>query len=378
MGGCIALIHTHPSGLLEHSEQDDREEAKLFQTAFTRVHGSTVHGSLVLTDREAITGRVWTESGYYQSDVVRVVGDRIRFFYIDNDPETHPSAFDRQVRAFGAAMQALLKRLRIGVVGAGGTGSCVTEQLIRLGVGNLVIVDGDNFDESNINRVYGSVIGDHEASKVSIAERNGIRIGLDTKVEPIAKHVVYASVIEELKTCDIVFGCTDDELGRSILNRLAIWYGIPVFDMGVKIDSSDGRIKAVEGRVTHLHPGAACLFCRNRISATNVYAESVSLTDPSRAAELRKEGYIPDLAEPAPAVIAFTTEVAATAISEMLHKLTGFRGAERRSTEVILLIDRTTHRANRVSATESCWCANPRKWCRGDARPLLDLVWKPE
>ena len=41
--------------------------------------------------------------------------------------------FDRQVRAFGADIQELLATLRIGIVGNGGTGSPVAEQLIRLG-----------------------------------------------------------------------------------------------------------------------------------------------------------------------------------------------------------------------------------------------------
>ena len=74
-------------------------------------------------------------------------------------------------------------------------------------------------------------------------------------------------MLEEFRTCDAIFGCTDDEWGRSLLTRLAIYYAIPVFDMGVKIDSEDGIIRSINGRVTTLLPGTACLYCRGRITA---------------------------------------------------------------------------------------------------------------
>jgi tRNA A37 threonylcarbamoyladenosine dehydratase len=65
----------------------------------------------------------------------------------------HTRFFDRQVRAFGTDVQKLLKRLRIGMVGVGGTGSAVAEQIIRLGVGSVLAADGEAFEASKVNRV---------------------------------------------------------------------------------------------------------------------------------------------------------------------------------------------------------------------------------
>src|SRR5262249_4238908 len=150
----------------------------------------------------------------------------------------------RQVKAFGPLIQRLLSRLRVGIVGVGGTGSCVLEQLVRLGVGTLMISDGEAFESSNVNRVYGSRVVDDTIAKVKIAQRLAADIGLGTRIDLVDKPISYQSALKKFRDCDLVFGCTDDELGRSLLNSFAVYYYVPVFDMGVKIDSEDGLIRS--------------------------------------------------------------------------------------------------------------------------------------
>ena len=180
------------------------------------------------------------------------------------------------------------------------------------------------------------------------------------------------------RECDIIFGCTDEEWGRSLLSRLSIYYGIPVFDIGVKIDSDRGRIRSIQGRVTTLLPGAACLFCRGRITAERIAIESQRATDPDSAAQRVREGYAPELEDPAPAVISFTTTVAASSVSELLHRLTGFMGEDRTSTELLHLFDASSIRRNSKLPLAGCFCAHRSSWMRGDVRPLLDTSWRPE
>ena len=172
--------------------------------------------------------------------------------------------------------------------------------------------------------------------------------------------------------CDVVFGCTDKELPRAILVQLVLRYSIPVFDLGVLIDSHDGTISGVYGRVTTLLAGEACLFCRGRISAETIRVEALSDTDRQSQA---RDGYAPELQEPAPAVIAFTSATASAAVSEFLHRLTGFMGPERQSSEVLLALDQSRIRTNRLEPRENCMCGNQELWGRGDAQPYLDMVW---
>jgi molybdopterin/thiamine biosynthesis adenylyltransferase len=230
----------------------------------------------------------------------------------------------------------------------------------------------------NLTRVHGSERVQVGGKKVRVVEAHAQRIGLGTSVIPVERPITFRSAAEVLKKCEVVFGCTDDQWGRSILTRLALYYYIPVFDKGVKIDSEHGSIRSVQGRVTTLLPGAACLFCRRRLDANAVASESIAASDPAAAEGLRREGYIPELEGSVPAVISFTTMLASWAICELLHKLTGFMGDARASTEALFLFDQSRMRTHSTPPDPNCLCADHSKIGRGDCEPLLDLTWPPE
>ena len=280
------------------------------------------------------------------------------------------------MRAFGAEIQQLLATLHIGIVGNGGTGSAVAEQLIRLGVGRLSLFEGQTLDASNVTRVYGSRLADVDRPKIEIIERLAKEIGFGTEVTVFPNHITNSETAKALRDCDVIFGCTDDEWGRSILSKLAIDYYIPVFDMGVKIDSKDGSIVSVQGRVTTLLPGAACLFCRGRITAEGVRAQVIESCNPEQAEELRRQQYAPELQGNAPAVIAFTSALASTAVSELLHRLTGFMGPDRVSSEVIHFFDQSRMRTNNLLPALDCYCGDKERLGLGDQQPFLGMLWQ--
>lgn len=59
----------------------------------------------------------------------------------------------------GRFVQQTLGALRVGIVGCGGTGSAVAEQLVRLGVPHLTLIDADTLTESNVTRVSVRAVG---------------------------------------------------------------------------------------------------------------------------------------------------------------------------------------------------------------------------
>lgn len=374
---CFVLVHSHPVGYPAHSPQDDNEEASLFRSAYVRIHSpELVHASIVISQPNKPVGRVWLENGSTEPiSRIRVIGRRFAFFDPDEQALIDISLFDRQILAFGEHVQILLSRLHIGIVGLGGTGSSVCEQLARLGVGRLTMCDPQNFESTNINRVYGSRREDEGIPKSEIAERSISGIGVGTQVEALQGRITELAIAEKFKDCDMIFGCTDDEWGRSILSKIAIMYMIPVFDMGVEVDSEAETIKSVRGRVTTLMPGSACLFCRAAITPNVIQAEILQAIDPGEYERRRQEGYVPGLQGNAPAVIMFTSSVAAAAISEMLHRFTGYMGPLHESTEVILRFDESKISTNSKPARPECWCVDRTTWGRGDVDPFLDLTW---
>lgn len=373
---CLVFVHSHPAGCAEFSPADDVQEPPLFRTAYTRIGGEGPHASLVLPHNGDPIARVWLANAQVV-DVsrIRVIGKRFLFFDRTREYES-PEFFNRQVRAFGENTQALLASLHIAVVGAGGTGSATIEQLIRLGVGKLSIYDGQYLEKSNVSRVYGSRVRDEGRAKVEILAAWAAEIGLGTEVILHPEHITVESAAKSLRDADIVFGCTDDDWGRAILNDLSFRYLIPVIDMAVKIPSRDGIIHSVCGRVTVLIPGAACLFCRERITPARIKAQSDAARDPVEAEALKREGYAPELEETDPSVIPFTAAMASFATTELIHRLTGFMGSERRSTEIIHFFDRNETRTNAVRPKPGCKCGQSDKIGIGDTRDFLGMLWE--
>ena len=137
--------------------------------------------------------------------------------------------------------------MRVGVVGCGGTGSAVLEQLARLGVGSLTFVDHDVVTPTNITRIHGSTIADVDRPKVEMMRDHLADIGLGTELNPVEGNVTRREVMEQLRGCDVVFGYTDDDGGRAVLSRLAYWYLLPVIDMGVIIKSHEALVSGIFG-----------------------------------------------------------------------------------------------------------------------------------
>jgi len=367
----FVFIHTHPDGPRAFSGQDDCEESALFATVRQRAQGRP-HASIVFTAPNLFVGRVYLANGVIVPlDRIVTIGTRFRLRLGDPDLAPIPNIFDRQVRAFGPEVQRVLGHLRIAIVGGGGTGSPVFEQCLRLGVGEILVIDGDTFDATNVNRIYNSRMSDDGKPKVEIIERTAADADLPTIVRTIHGTINDALVAQELLSADVIFGCTDKELPRAILCRIATRYLIPLFDLGVIVASKDGELAGVTGRVTTVFPGTACLMCRERISPAMIRAES--LPDDERR-RLAVEGYAPELGIANPAVIPFTTAVAGQAVMELLHRLTGFMGT-RVSTETLLQFDLPQVRSNATPAETWCDCSNRDAWGRGDEEPFLGMAW---
>ncbi len=162
--GCTCFwLHTHPGkGAVPRPSSHDRVVDEQICDLFRLRTGSPYYGTLIVS---ALNHSDLNFTGYLQHQHERPVsldrlwrvGDRwhLTHAYDSALPEL-PEIFDRNVRAFGSGVQQTLGDLKVAIVGCGGTGSAVAEQLVRLGVRHLVLIDPDRLSASNVTRVYGS------------------------------------------------------------------------------------------------------------------------------------------------------------------------------------------------------------------------------
>ncbi len=379
----VAIAHNHGAGMLQFSPQDDGNELDLSELAVKRNGAGTPILSLILTADKVLGGRIWLHpnpKGHAALRLIRVVGKEFALHYPGRGAGVLAAAFHRQALAFGHALNQDLATLRIGIVGCGGTGSAVAMLLARLGVGQLVLIDNDIVDRTNLNRLHGARQADADAMlpKVTAVARAITEVGLGVRVVPIEAWVGDPGCRDALRACDIIFGCTDDNEGRLFLSRFAYYYLTPVVDLGLVIDMSrtdPPEIRCLDGRVTVLTPSYACLACRGVVDNAAAQSEALRRNNPAEYERRKAEAYVIGEGDPRPAVVTFTTEVATMAVNEMLHRLQGFRGPNGAVMQRVRKFHLGEDFRPGCSPTPGCRiCDDSAVWGKGDVEPFLDRV----
>jgi molybdopterin/thiamine biosynthesis adenylyltransferase len=177
----------------------------------------------------------------------------------------YPYRYIRNRDILSAAEQLKLAEARVAVVGAGGLGGQVIVLLARLGVGTLVVVDCDQFDETNLNRqalCVGETLGEPKARAAAEAVAS-INPGVRVVPHPVR---IDAGVIDGiLAGSDVVVDGLDNVPDRLLLQEAANRLGIPMVH---------GALAGFEGRIMTVLPGDA--------GVKQLYGEAASGADPDR------------------------------------------------------------------------------------------------
>lgn len=314
----VFIAHTHVGNkpLEGFSSIDDKGEVPLAKY-FDDHLGAGMNFSAVFT-AENLHARSLGVGAVHE---VVLVGRNLVTCFVPNGRalQTH----DRQVRAFGQAGQDTLSKLRIGLVGLGGTGSVVAQQLAHLGVCSFLFIDPDVVEVTNLNRLVGATLDDVGQPKVGVACKQVTAINPVAKCVRLQGDVVDDNVAKALLDVDFIFCCTDSMASRAVLNQLAYQYLIPCIDMGVGIGAEEDRIKYISGRVQMLSAGLPCLVCTDKLDAEQVRREM--LTEDQRKADPYIQGAI--VAQPA--VISFNSAMSSAAVTMFLAAVTGIPSAAR-------------------------------------------------
>ena len=372
----IVKIHSHPTGYPKFSEVDDESDAAFFPAAFSWSETENVHGSTVMLPGGKIFGRVYHRNNSSEPiDRVSVAGNEILTWDNSDNASTSDAFAKRTIQAFGEGTYAKLKKLKVAVIGCSGTGSPTIEQLVRLGVGTIVLVDPDLIEDKNLNRIINAKQKDVGKSKVSVLAEAIEEIGLKTKIIQIDKNLFDANeALFELISCDIICGCVDSVDGRHLASQLSNFYVIPYFDLGVRlIADGKGGINTIVGSVHYLQPGMSSLLSRGLYTFQRLGAESLRRTDPEAYKEQVKQKYIEGVDVDRPAVISINMLISSIAIMELLNRLHVFKDDEAQSYARIM-IDYCGSCIDNSSETSFIVDENAVKWAgRGDCKPFLRM-----
>lgn len=371
----VVKFHSHPTGFPDFSRTDDRSDQDLFPSIHGWVDDDRPHASVILLPDGSLIGREVSDEGqFHPLESILIVGDDITFAGHQSD-EAIPAYAERHAQAFGTKTTAILNQLAIGVVGCSGTGSHVIEQLTRLGVRKLVLVDPDCVEHRNLNRIVGSTAKDAGAAraKVEVLADHVRAIGLGTEVVPVRQQLGSREAVMALAGCDIVFGCMDGHDGRRTLNRLSHYYLLPYFDCGVSLDADrKGGIEKVIAASHYFQPGQSNALDRGVISQEQADVEAMARDNPEEYARLRAQKYIRGVNESSPAVISINAVAAALAVNEMLARLHPYRGGKNRQYASVrfdlseMAIDNEHERGPGIALSR-------QPPGRGDMKPLLEM-----
>jgi molybdopterin/thiamine biosynthesis adenylyltransferase len=162
----------------------------------------------------------------------------------------------------GPDSDQILGSTRIGIVGLGGGGSQVAQQLAHVGIGHFVLSDFDRYEDKNHNRTVGGEYRDIRRSsyKVKIARRLIQRINPEAEIIEVRDS--WQMALSKLRSCDVLFGCVDSFAQRDQLERLSRRYLIPYIDLGMDVHSLPSEY-VLHGQVVLSMPGSLCMRCLN-------------------------------------------------------------------------------------------------------------------
>lgn len=358
-GLTVLTIHSHPMALdAWFSHADDLGDARLLPS-FARLVPGVPHGSMVLARSGAVVARALVDGALVEA-AVRTVGRTTSTRSAGGSGDHADGRFARQVLALGVDGQRALRGLRAGVVGLGGVGSVVCAQLAHLGVGEIIAVDGDLVEASNVSRILGVQAGDVGAvTKVEVARRYVALSGLPVTLRAVEQYLRRSDDVRRLADCDVIFSCVDRHTPRALLNRLAYEALVPVIDMGsgFRVDLA-GHLVGAAGRVVVVGPGRPCLACWGHIDPDALRVEALSADE--RAA-LAQEGYVTGADIPQPSVMPFNTMIAGAAVIELLRLVTAFAGAEEPPQRLAFQFAEGTVRRNSLADVPICQTCGRRR-----------------
>jgi len=312
-------LHSHPPGVENFSSYDDKHERMLHQ--WLQSQGQPLLLSVVQAPDAQPRARLWLNK--QTQPLTLRQGLQIV------TAETAPAlpALSRQ-NAFGRGLKAAARHLQIGIVGVGGIGMLVAEQLARAGFCRFVLIDHDRIEPSNLNRLPGCTEQDLGRFKVKTAKTQIQRIcravGTRSEVHAFVEDIYTApdQVKNVLRQCDVILALTDNELSRIACLDLAFDGGAEFLMAGVDIRLNEaGEIQGLFAEVSGAEAGRYCPMCTGRLDSGQASLDARRYVGGEVWDKAQSEGYIRDI--PDPSVMSLNAMAAGALVLEIQRRVAG-------------------------------------------------------
>jgi hypothetical protein len=336
-GWCLsagAVDRVHNQALKSHTGLAEFHNHRLGPPHFSRTDETALKPMAayvvdLLPDRPYVAG-VWAQNQLHAEwwhaagagtirrqplDTVTTVGDQLRVL---NAGAVGEERIARQLPLLGAAGQATVATLRVAVVGAGGTGSQVLLNLAYLGFRNILLLDDDTVETTNLNRLVTAGVDDVGLAKTRVAQHRLHTI--DPRISLTAlPGITVDGEHPALSEVDLIIGCLDHDGPRHRLNQIAIDTATPYLDIATGVDDRTSP-PAVGGRAILVRPGGPCLMCLGELDT----AEVSRWAKPAAQQRLdRQHGY--GTSSPNPSVVHLNALAVSAAITEIVSWISGSR-----------------------------------------------------
>ena len=231
---------------------------------------------------------------------------------------TAPERLVRQRDVLGPCGVDTLAGLRVAIVGVGGTGSYTALALAYLGVREILVLDDDDVEASNLNRLITAGHADIGAPKNLVARRRIREVDPTLQVHAMSGLTPHGDH-PELDDVDLIFGCVDHDGPRDRLNQIAVETVTPYIDIATGITTDTARM-TMGGRVIFVTPGGPCLHCLGELDAGEIGRWGKS---PEQQTLDRQHGY--GTQAPNPAVVHLNGLTVHAAIAELVAWIAGHR-----------------------------------------------------
>ncbi len=174
----------------------------------------------------------------------RLSRQEIQCIALDND--IIPERYCRNQTTLSNRDQKTLLKSHVAIVGLGGLGGTVTEILARVGIGKLTLIDGDSFDESNLNRQLLSTIADLGRDKATVAAERVHAINPAVETNAVKAFLDPKNGKKILSDAQLVVDCLDTISDRFVLVDECKTLSIPIVS---------AAIGGTSGQATAIFPG---------------------------------------------------------------------------------------------------------------------------